>query len=110
VLALKGLLDSTVVYVSGEFGRTPKVNGRAGRDHYPRAMFTLLGGGGIKAGQVVGASDAKGEGPKDKAITPDDVVATFFTALGIDPKKEYRTPSGRPVMIVRYGTPIDQLI
>jgi hypothetical protein len=110
VLALKGLLDSTVVYVTGEFGRTPKVNGRAGRDHYPRAMFTLLAGGGIRAGQVVGASDEKGEGPKDKAITPDDVAATFFTALGINPKKEYKTPSGRPVMIVRYGTPIQQLI
>ncbi|HEV7402869.1 MAG TPA: DUF1501 domain-containing protein [Chthoniobacteraceae bacterium] len=110
VLQLKGLLDSTVVYVSGEFGRTPKVNGRAGRDHYPRAMFTLLAGGGIRAGQVVGASDEKGEGPKDKAITPDDVVATFFTTLGINPKKEYKTPSGRPVMIVRYGTPIQQLI
>ena len=110
VLALKGLLDSTVVYVSGEFGRTPKVNARAGRDHYPRAMFTLLAGGGIRGGQVVGASDALGEGPKDKAITPDDVAATFYTALGINPKKEYHTPSGRPVMIVRYGTPISQLI
>ena len=110
VLALKGLLDSTIVYVSGEFGRTPKVNPRGGRDHYPRAMFTLLAGGGIKNGQVVGASDEKGEGPKDKAITPDDVAATFFTALGIDPKKEYHTPSGRPVMIVRYGTPVQGLI
>jgi hypothetical protein len=110
VLALKGLLDSTIVYVSGEFGRTPKINQRAGRDHYPRAMFTLLAGGGIKGGQVVGESDAKGEGPKDKAITPDDVAATFFTALGVNPKKEYHTPSGRPVMIVRYGTPIAQLI
>ena len=110
VLAVKGLLDSTVVYVTGEFGRTPKVNQRGGRDHYPRAMFTLLGGGGIKPGQVVGASDDKGEGPKDRAISPDDVAATFFTALGINPKKEYRTPSGRPVMIVRYGTPVPELI
>jgi hypothetical protein len=109
-LAVKGLLESTVVYVSGEFGRTPKVNPRAGRDHYPRAMFTILAGGGIRGGQVVGASDAKGEGPKDKAITPDDVAATFFTALGINPKKEYNTPSGRPVMIVRNGTPIPQLV
>jgi hypothetical protein len=110
VLHLKGLLDSTVVYVTGEFGRTPKVNQRGGRDHYPRAMFTLMAGGGLRAGQVVGASDEKGEGPKDKAITPDDIAATFFTALGIDPKKEYHTPSGRPVMIVRYGTPIQPLI
>jgi hypothetical protein len=109
-LAAKGLLDTTVVYVTGEFGRTPKVNPRSGRDHYPRAMFSLLAGGGIRGGQVVGESDAKGEGPKDKAITPDDLAATFFTALGINPKKEYKTPSGRPVMIARYGTPIPQLI
>ena len=109
-LAVKGLLDSTVVYVTGEFGRTPKVNPRAGRDHYPRAMFSLLAGGGIRGGQVVGESDANGEGPKDKPITPDDIAATFFTALGINPKKEYHTPSGRPVMIVRYGTPIQPLI
>ena len=109
-LAVKGLLDSTVVYVTGEFGRTPKVNPRAGRDHYPRAMFSILAGGGIRGGQVVGESDANGEGPKDKPITPDDIAATFFTALGINPKKEYHTPSGRPVMIVRYGTPIQPLI
>lgn len=109
-LAAKGLLESTVVYVTGEFGRTPKVNPRAGRDHYPRAMFSLLAGGGIRGGQVVGESDAKGEGPKDKGITPDDIVATFFTALGINPRKEYHTPSGRPVMITRYGTAIPQLI
>ena len=109
-LALKGLLDSTVVYVTGEFGRTPKVNQRAGRDHYPRAMFTLLAGGGIKMGQVVGASDEKGEGPKDKGITPDDIAATFYTALGIDPRKEYKTPSGRPVMITRYGSAIKELL
>jgi len=109
-LALKGLLDSTVVYVTGEFGRTPKVNQRAGRDHYPRAMFTLLAGGGIKNGQVVGASDEKGEGPKDQGISPDDIAATFFTALGINPHKEYKTPSGRPVMITRNGTAIKELL
>ncbi|MEQ1858818.1 MAG: DUF1501 domain-containing protein [Chthoniobacteraceae bacterium] len=109
-LAMKGLLDSTVVYVTGEFGRTPKINVRGGRDHYPRAMFTLLAGGGIKTGQVVGASDAKAEGPESRALTPDDIAATFFHALGIDHRKEYNTPSGRPVMITRYGTPIPELI
>jgi Protein of unknown function (DUF1501) len=106
----KGLLESTAVFVTGEFGRTPKINQRGGRDHYPRAMFCVLAGGGIKGGQVIGASDAKGEGPKDKAITPDDVAATFYKSLGIDPRKEYNTPSGRPVMIVRYGEPIKELI
>jgi Protein of unknown function (DUF1501) len=109
-LTAKGLLESTAVFVTGEFGRTPKINARAGRDHYPRAMFCLLAGGGIRGGQVVGASDAKGEGPKDKAIKPDDVAATFYTALGIDPRKEYNTPSGRPVMITRDGAPIKELI
>jgi hypothetical protein len=109
-LAAKGLLDSTSVFVSGEFGRTPKINQRGGRDHYPRAMFCLLAGGGIKGGQVIGESDAKGEGPKDKPITPDDVAATFYHTLGIDHTKEYHTPSGRPVMIVRYGKVIHELV
>ena len=109
-LETKGLLSSTTVFVTGEFGRTPKINPRAGRDHYPRAMFCLLAGGGIQGGQVVGESDAKGEGPKDRAITPDDVAATFYKTLGIEPTKEYRTPSGRPVMIVRYGKPIPELM
>src|SRR4051812_37153915 len=109
-LAMKGLLESTTVFVTGEFGRTPKVNAKGGRDHYPRAMFCLMAGGGIKTGQVVGASDAKGEGPKDRALTPDDIAATFYRSLGIDHRKEYKTPSGRPVMITRYGTPIPELI
>jgi len=109
-LAAKGLLEATVVYVTGEFGRTPKINQRAGRDHYPRAMFCLLAGGGIKGGQVVGASDAKGEGPLDRAISPDDVATTFYSMLGIDPRKEYLTPSGRPVMIVRGGEMIRELV
>lgn len=108
-LAAKGMLDSTAVFVTGEFGRTPKISQRGGRDHYPRAMFCLLAGGGMQGGRVIGESDAKGEGPKDKAITPDDVAATYYQALGIDHHKEYHTPSGRPVMIVRYGTPIKDM-
>ena len=109
-LAAKGRLETTAVYVTGEFGRTPKVNARAGRDHYPRAMFGLLAGGGIRGGQVLGASDEKGEGPKDKAITPDDIAATFYGLLGIDVRKEYLTPSGRPVMIVRNGEFLRELV
>jgi uncharacterized protein (DUF1501 family) len=108
-LESKGLLESTAVFVTGEFGRTPKINARGGRDHYPRAMFCLLAGGGIKGGQVVGESDAKGELPKDKPISPDDVAASFFHTLGIDHTKEYYTPSGRPVMIVRHGNIIREL-
>jgi uncharacterized protein (DUF1501 family) len=109
-LEAKGLLASTSVFATGEFGRTPKVNAKAGRDHFPRSMFCLLGGGGIKGGQVIGESDAKAEQPKDKAITPDDVAATFYTAMGVNPTKEYRTPGGRPVMIVRYGNVIKELL
>lgn len=109
-LAEKGLLETTVVFVSGEFGRTPKINARAGRDHFPRAMCVLLGGGGIRGGQVVGASDATGSCPlTDPGMTPDDVAASFYRALGIDPSTEYQTNTGRPVMIVRDGTPIPEL-
>ena len=105
----KGMLESTSVFVTGEFGRTPKINQRVGRDHYPRAMFCLMAGGGMKGGQVIGASDAKGEGPKDRTISPDDVAASFMHSLGIDHTKEYHTPTGRPVMIVRHGNLIPEL-
>src|SRR5688572_7611289 len=111
-LAAKGLLDSTSVFVTGEFGRTPKINQRTaegGRDHYPRAMFCLLAGGGMRGGQVIGASDETAAGPASDAITPDDVAASFYKSLGIDITKEYHTPSGRPVMIVRHGNPVTQL-
>ena len=109
-LEQKGILDKTAVFVTGEFGRTPKISGRGGRDHYPRAMFVLMAGGGIKGGQVIGASDEKAAGPASgDGITPDDVAASFYHALGIDPSKEFRTPSGRPVAIVRHGKLIDGL-
>jgi hypothetical protein len=109
-LEQKGLLESTAVYVTGEFGRTPKINNeRGGRDHYARAMFMLMAGGGVKGGQVLGATDDKGMGPKEKGYSPDDVAASFYHCLGIDPKKEYQTSTGRPVMIVRDGTVIREL-
>ncbi len=106
----KGLLESTVVYVTGEFGRTPKINKeRVGRDHYPRNMFMLLAGGGVKGGQVIGVSDEKGTLPADEGRSPDDVAASFYHALGIDHTKEYHTNTGRPIMIVRDGKVIPQL-
>jgi hypothetical protein len=106
----KGLLETTAVFVSGEFGRTPKINKNAGRDHYPRAMFVLLGGGGMKGGQVIGASDEKAMGPASgDGISPDNVAASYYHALGIDCQKEYRTNTGRPIAIARYGTPIPEL-
>ena len=73
-------------------------------------MCCLLAGAGIQGGRVVGESDAKGEGPKDTPITPDDVAATFYQSLGIDPHKEYQTPTGRPVMIVRNGRPLKDVL
>ncbi|HEX4073282.1 MAG TPA: DUF1501 domain-containing protein [Planctomycetaceae bacterium] len=110
-LKSKGLLDSTVILMTGEFGRTPKINPqRNGRDHYPRAMFQLMAGGGIRGGQVLGATDEKGLEPTHDPHSPDDVAATFYRTLGIDPTKEYHTNTGRPVMIVRDGKPIDSLI
>ncbi|HKD38566.1 MAG TPA: DUF1501 domain-containing protein [Pirellulales bacterium] len=103
-LAERGLLESTSVFVTGEFGRTPKVNPRAGRDHWPRAMFVLLAGGGMKTGQVIGSSDDKAMGPVGEGISPDQVAASFYHSLGIEYTKEYRTPTGRPVMLVRNGS------
>ena len=106
----KGLLDETVVLMNGEFGRTPKINTeRGGRDHYPRAMFMLMAGGGIKGGQVLGASTANGTEPLEKGYTPDDVAASFYHALGIDHTKEYHTNIGRPITIVRDGVVIPEL-
>ena len=108
-LSAKGLLESTAVLVTGEFGRTPTINERAGRDHWPRAMFVLLAGAGMKGGQVIGASDAQGAEPAERAITPDQVAASFYRSLGIDHTKEYHTPTGRPVMLVREGSVIPGL-
>ena len=89
-LSQKGLLESTVVFVTGEFGRTPKINQRSaegGRDHYPRCMFMILAGGGIQGGQVLGESDDKGARPKHEGFSPADVAASFYRALGIDDAK-----------------------
>jgi uncharacterized protein (DUF1501 family) len=111
-LSAKGLLDTTSVFVTGEFGRTPRINQRSaegGRDHYPRAMFCLLAGGGMRGGQVLGATDDTASEPRGDAFAPDDVAASFYHSLGIDVTREYHTPSGRPVMIVRHGRPIGAL-
>jgi len=111
-LEAKGLLESTAVYVTGEFGRTPKINTRTdegGRDHYPRCMFMLMAGGAVRGGQVVGESDEKATMPANEAISPDDVAASFYHNLGIDHTKEYHTTIGRPIMIVRDGSVINQL-
>lgn len=103
-LKAKGLLDKTLVVVTGEFGRTPKINKNAGRDHWPRAMWTLVTGGGVQAGRLIGGTDRNGHAPDDDTrLKPDDLAATIYYALGIDPGKEYHTPTGRPVYLVRDG-------
>ncbi|MCA9179059.1 MAG: DUF1501 domain-containing protein [Planctomycetales bacterium] len=105
-----GRLDSTTVLVTGEFGRTPKVNANAGRDHWARAMCAMMAGAGVATGQVIGETDAKAEGPVDKGFSPDDLAASFFQAMGIDPNKEYEANVGRPITLVRDGAPIAGLL
>ncbi|HRX78082.1 MAG TPA: DUF1501 domain-containing protein [Pirellulaceae bacterium] len=109
-LAEKGLLERTLVVAMGEFGRTPKINVNTGRDHYPRASWSLFAGGGVQPGQLVGGTDAGGEAPDDDTdITPDDIAATIYHALAIDPLTEYHTNTGRPVMLVPHGRVITRL-
>ncbi|HEY8504888.1 MAG TPA: DUF1501 domain-containing protein [Gemmataceae bacterium] len=108
-LGERGLLASTAVLVTGEFGRTPKVNGNAGRDHWARAMFALMAGGGVRGGRVIGATDDKAAEPKGTGYTPDDVAASFYHNIGIEPGTEYHTDTGRPVALVRDGKVIPGL-
>ncbi len=106
----RGMLDNTVIWCTGEFGRTPKINDKgAGRDHWARAMSMLFAGGGIRGGQVIGETDKTGSEPADDSFSPDDAAASFYRALGIDHRKEYHTADGRPVMIVGKGNPITEL-
>ena len=104
-----GRLASTSILVAGEFGRTPKVNGNAGRDHWARAMFALMSGGDVSGGQVIGATDARAADPIGKGHSPDDLAASFFQNIGIDPQTEFQTNVGRPVTLVRDGKPIPKL-
>ncbi len=106
----KGLLERTLVIVMGEFGRTPKINQNNGRDHFPRANWCLMAGGGVRPGQLIGGTNAAGDAPDDDTdITPDDLAATLYHSLGIDPRLEYHTSTGRPVMLVPEGRVIREL-
>jgi hypothetical protein len=107
-LEQRGLLESTLVIAWGEFGRTPRVNAQAGRDHYPNVFSAALTGGGIKGGRVIGESDAKGAFPKTNAKTPQDVLATLYRHLGIDTEAQYLN-NGRPIAVLPSGKPIDEL-
>ncbi|MCR9296659.1 MAG: DUF1501 domain-containing protein [bacterium] len=107
----RGMLQETLVVVMGEFGRTPKLNTRGGRDHWPRVFSVALAGGGILGGQVFGSSDSVGESPRDNPVTPSDLAATIYTLLGIDPQLELQTQDGRPVRVAPYEAQvIDGLI
>jgi hypothetical protein len=106
----RGLLERTIVYCAGEFGRTPKINNNAGRDHWARSMAVTLAGGGFRRGYAHGTTDPQGMAPASEACTPDDVSATIFEALGIDPHLELTTPTGRPVQLFREGRVIEKLL
>ena len=102
-LSVRHILDETLVVVMGEFGRTPKINSQGGRDHWPNVFSVMLAGGGVQGGQVIGSSDALGEFPKERPVTPSDLAATIYTFLGIDPSLELHTSDGRPVRIAPDG-------
>jgi len=104
------LLDSTIVMCAGEFGRTPKVNKNAGRDHWARSMACVLAGGGFKRGYAHGTTDASGMAPATDPVAPDDLGATIFRQLGIDPHLELTTPTGRPVQLFREGKVVEKLL
>jgi hypothetical protein len=117
----RGMLDQVLVMLGGEFSRTPRMNdggnggaprsmGTPGRDHWGNAMFWLMGGGGVRGGTIVGATDRLGERPRDRAVTPCNVHATIYNVLGIDPRIQVMDPSGRPVNVLDDPTPIGELL
>ncbi|MBX9626259.1 MAG: DUF1501 domain-containing protein [Gemmataceae bacterium] len=107
-LSDRGMLDRTLVAVAGEFGRTPKINGTAGRDHWGPAQSALLAGGGVRGGQVYGATDKIAAYPVDKPVSPEDYLATIYHAMGLPPDAEVRDREGRPHRLVD-GTPVTAL-
>jgi hypothetical protein len=110
-LAQRGLLDDTLVVATGEFGRTPKVNPAGGRDHWPQCWTALIGGGGVKRGIVVGSSDDIGGYPKDRPVSPAELAATIYSAIGVDIHHELPGAQGRPIPIVDRGVdPVKELL
>src|SRR5581483_9644630 len=102
-LSDRGLLASTIVVATGEFGRTPKINPAGGRDRHPGVWSMLIGGGPIRGGRVVGESDELGYAPKTRPVTPAEVVATVYKGLGLDPHRELPGPQNRPLPLVDYN-------
>jgi len=104
------MLDSTLVVMMGEMGRTPRVNAQAGRDHWSMAQCTLLAGGGVKPGQIIGSTDAQAAAPTSDPVSVADLLRTIHTLLGINADKEYDDPLGRPVPLISGGKLIPGLI
>src|SRR5205085_9413229 len=107
-LDIRGLLDSTLVVVTSEFGRTPRINTMAGRDHWPQAFSIVMAGGGLRRGVVLGATDRIGAAVTDRPITPADMAATILHAIGIDPATTLHTPLGRPVELASGGRAVGE--
>ncbi|MBI3860579.1 MAG: DUF1501 domain-containing protein [Planctomycetia bacterium] len=108
-LKQRGLFDSTLVVVTTEFGRTPRINQMAGRDHWPQAFSIVMAGAGLKAGHVIGATDSQAAYVTDRPVTPPDMAATVLKILGIDPEIVVQTPAGRPVQLAGGGKPVFEL-
>ena len=109
-LKRRGLLQSTVVLWGGEFGRSPESEKGKGRDHHNTGFTMWVAGGGVRTAQLLGGTDSKGHGPDDSTrIAPDDLAASIYHALGIDPRREYYTPTGRPVILVPHGNVLEGL-
>ena len=106
----RGMLDSTMVIMLGEFGRTPTINARGGRDHWSNAMSVLFAGGGAPGGQVIGATDYKGYSASERILSPENFVSTIYRKLGINPGKIVYTPEGRPTRLVSDPTSIPELM
>ena len=105
----RGSAENTMVICLGEFGRTPKINKDAGRDHWPHAMSVLMSGAGIPGGQIVGATDARGFYASDNVYSPEDFAASLYTKMGIDPTQTLFQSTGRPIRLVNGGSPIKEL-
>lgn len=108
-LSERGLLNETLVLAMGEFGRTPKLNARGGRDHWPRVFSVVLCGGGVNGGQIIGSSDRHGESPLDNPVTPADLAFSIYSLLGVRPDHELHTADGRPVPVNQGGRMIPGL-
>jgi uncharacterized protein (DUF1501 family) len=109
-LHVRGLLQDTLVMMFGEFGRTPKINNQAGRDHWPQAMSIMLAGGGVPGGLIYGTTDRNGAYVTDRSHSPADFACTIYNLLGIDPHQTYPAPNGQPTPIVRDGEPIRAVV